>query len=365
MDQNRVWALMARQLAGEATEEDLEELRAVLERHPDWQYTFDLTHHYWHLYNKPDRRKLEQIDVCIDRIVAAGLSELPSEPVDEAEPEVRFGFRRRYRMVRALGLVLLAGAGLTGWLVFRNSSPAVVATVKEKNRVVTHPGTRSHLLLPDGSSVWLNAGSELSYSTTFQSDEREVYLKGEAFFDVAKDVRHPFIVHTSSIDVRVLGTSFNVKAYQHDKTVEATLLKGAIEVIRKDVADAPRILLKPDEKLIWHIVSSEAGAQSISAAQALKSVEVESLPSHKTCGDVAETAWMFSRLEFHGDSFEELAKKMERWYNVSIIFSNDRLKEDRFNGSFEKENVFQALDALQLTAKFTYKIKNNVIEIKP
>jgi ferric-dicitrate binding protein FerR (iron transport regulator) len=193
-------------------------------------------------------------------------------------------------------------------------------------------------------------------------------LDGEAFFDVVKDPAHPFIVHTSSLNIKVLGTSFNVKAYSRDKTMETTLIKGAVEVTRKDAPNAPRILLRPNEKLIFHAEPPAKDAAATTASSSTNDVVVTTLKPYKGPNDLVETAWLRNRLEFRGDSFEELAAKMERWYNVRISFTDEGMKQNqqfRFTGSFEKETVTQALDELKLTAGFNYTINNNEIDILP
>jgi ferric-dicitrate binding protein FerR (iron transport regulator) len=252
-------------------------------------------------------------------------------------------------------------------MAFRPSGIEATDEVTAKEtQVQTRMGTRTNLVLPDGTSVWLNAGSVLTYPASFNAPNREVNLDGEAFFDVVKDQKHPFIVHTSTMNIRVLGTSFDVKAYAKDKEMETTLIRGAVEITRKDASDAARILLKPNEKLIFHTSDIKSGMVPISRqVPEVNHLEVTTLQPYKTKDDLVETAWVHNRLEFRGDSFEELSLKLERWYNVQIRFSSEELKTYRFYGSFEKETIVQALDDLKMTAKFNYKINGNDIQILP
>ncbi|HZK64875.1 MAG TPA: FecR family protein, partial [Puia sp.] len=196
---------------------------------------------------------------------------------------------------------------------------------------------------------------------------REVNLEGEAFFDVVKDASHPFIVHTSAINVKVLGTAFNIKSYPGDKIIETTLLRGMVEITRKDDPSAPKVILKPNEKLVINKTqepirpSSQAAAHSDTGAEGMSNISITPVPMNIPDSDKAETAWMYNKLVFDGDSFEELAAKMERWYNIKITFKNDQLFKYRFKGVFNNETVKEALDALQLTAAFTYNIKGNIV----
>jgi transmembrane sensor len=355
MDQNHIWKLMARKLAGEAGDSELQELQGFLEGNPEWQFSYDLVQAYWSQH--PDAPLSEwEIELAVDRITRKG------------------NLTRRRRRLRRLGrralwtgLGALSISGTVLWALFRQTAPAPVPLphpVAQGNRVETRMGTRSRMVLPDGTTVWLNAGSVLTYPPSFYSPNREVTLDGEAFFDVVKDPAHPFIVHASNMNIKVLGTSFNVKAYSRDKTIETTLIKGAVEISRKDAPNAPRILLRPNEKLIFHALPPTRSQET----PVTGTVEVAALKPYKGPDDVIETAWIRNRLEFRGDSFEDLASKMERWYNVRISFAVDSMRQDpqyRFTGSFEKESVSEALDALKLTAKFNYKIDNNDIEILP
>src|SRR4030095_9403678 len=131
----------------------------------------------------------------------------------------------------------------------KEKTPEVVAS-EAMSSVATKNGNRTKIVLPDGSQVWLNAGSNLDYNNlNFNKDVREVSLNGEAYFDVAKNAGKPFIIHTKKMDIKVLGTTFNVRSYSDEKITEAALIKGSIEVTLKDRKDQ-KIILKPNEKII-------------------------------------------------------------------------------------------------------------------
>jgi ferric-dicitrate binding protein FerR (iron transport regulator) len=236
--------------------------------------------------------------------------------------------------------------------------------------VLSRAGARTKLVLPDGTQVWLNSSSRLKYTHNFNGPSREVELEGEAYFDVVKDMQRPFIVHTSALDVKVLGTAFTVKSYPQDATIEATLLKGTIEVSRQNNPDAPRVILKPNEKLVFNkqlavtpLPALSPDVRSAAARTAPPDIAVNSLPRNIPDSNKEETAWLYNRLVFNGDSFEELAEKMERWYNVKIFFKDKALYNYHFGGAFANETVQDALNALQLTADFSYKINGNEIEL--
>ncbi|HXB42870.1 MAG TPA: FecR family protein, partial [Puia sp.] len=212
--------------------------------------------------------------------------------------------------------------------------------------------------------VWLNAGSSLTYDSAYGRSIREVALSGEAFFDVVKNKERPFVIHTSKINIKVLGTEFNVRSYPTDKTTEASLIRGSIEVTFKDKPDK-KIILKPNEKIVVEnfgrvgkIIETShqdhAGMVSEVPGTAVKNLTYQ----YKT-GAIIETSWVENKLIFQDESFEDIARQLERWYGVSISFENSQLKANHLTGNFKNETIRQALDALKFTASFNYEIDNS------
>jgi ferric-dicitrate binding protein FerR (iron transport regulator) len=214
--------------------------------------------------------------------------------------------------------------------------------------------------------VWLNAGSRLAYDKNYGNGRREINLTGEAFFDVANNPRQPFIIHTPRMDVRVLGTSFNVKSYAADKTTEATLVRGSIAVSIKNRPDET-ILLKPNQKLIvtsdlTTLLRHQPG-QPRATADSTAQVSIRPPSYEQNTGAMIETSWVNNKFIFKDEDFGTLSKDLERWYGVSISLTDPAQADWRFTGNFEKETIRQALDALKLTAKFNYIIQGNQIQI--
>jgi len=206
-------------------------------------------------------------------------------------------------------------------------------TLSHFNEIMVSPGTRTKVQLPDGTQVWVNADSKFSYPESFKGQTREVFLDGEAYFDVVKDPKHPFIVHTSGINIRVLGTAFNVKAYKAEHTIEATLVHGLIEVTKTEHPEESKIILRPHEKLIFDkFVKEESITKSVSGnaehaeAYKLPSPAITIAPLSKFIADSAikETSWIYNRLSFEDEKFEDLALKIERWFNVKMTINNEK-----------------------------------------
>ena len=251
--------------------------------------------------------------------------------------------------------------GLIGFFVFRGvitpqSNPPETASL---NEITTRMGSRSKVQLPDGSIVWLNAGSKLVYDKNYGQQQREVTLLGEAFFDVKKHASKPFIIHASNINIKVLGTAFNVKAYPDDKKIETSLIRGSIEVTINNRPDN-KIILSPNEKLI---VENETAAKLQSKqGPAQPAIAFQKLHYNAIDSTIAETAWVADRLTVREETFGELAIKMERWYDVQIEIRNESLPNKVLSVSFENETVDQALEALKELFQFRYeKTGNNII----
>lgn len=204
-----------------------------------------------------------------------------------------------------------------------------------------NPGVKASFILSDSTKVWLNSGSYLNIPSDFNKDNRIVSLSGEGFFDVQSDSISPFIIHTpQNIKVKVTGTEFNLSCYEDDKNMKVTLLKGALQLIQQD---SEAIEIKPDEQII---------------------IEYKSLVNKldpKADTEYA-TAWKSGFLRFIDTPFDEVIRKLERWYGVNIALKDQSLLEHRFTADFESESIIQVLDLLSIIMPISYKIEgNNVV----
>jgi ferric-dicitrate binding protein FerR (iron transport regulator) len=277
----------------------------------------------------------------------------------ETDPERNSGI---ITLKRLLVAAILAGVILASYFFIfqrKNTYSKEIAV----NEVEAKKGARSFMLLPDGTKVWLNSDSKLEYKENFNDSIREVMLTGEAYFDVVKDAAHPFVVHTSDIDIRVLGTAFNVKSYPKESSIEATLIHGLIEVTNKKRPSSPKVILHPHEKLVFQ--KEDEHQPAIAAGQstlAKKPFSIAALPK-KSDTAIVETSWVYNKLIFDGETFKEIALKMERWYNVRISFKNEKAANLRIRYLIENETIEEALKAIQVVERFKYTINGNEIEI--
>lgn len=223
-----------------------------------------------------------------------------------------------------------------GSVVLNNDS--VLKTIPEienaMNQLVIPYGNQSKLTLSDNTIVWLNAGSRLVYPTTFTGKTREVLLFGEAYFEVAKNAEKPFVVKTSDIQVKVLGTHFNVSAYAEDKMIQTVLQEGSVELRKNDSGIfGERIVLKPNQMASFSKSTSETALYDVDASY--------------------YTLWTKGLLSFDEVDFDKILKKVERFYNITVDFSEPALGTIRISGKLDlkgtREEVLEYLGKVSRT----------------
>lgn len=376
MKEEKYWILLSKKIAGEATGDELEELQQLISDNPEWKTTMENLRELWS--SKPvivDTDKKQKIEdaylVHINRLKEKGAdfkenTELAVHDVEINLTAVKKPFYKSWITYAAAAVFIVAVIFLYPLIADTGKTNEVASPIRPFNEITINPGSRTKVQLPDGSQVWVNSGSHLTYEGNFKGNTREVQLDGEAYFDVAKDASRPFIVHTSGIDIKVLGTAFNVKAYKTEATIEATLIHGSIEVINKSQPGSAKIMLKPHEKLVYNkyvikdIKDQKADIQPVADSF---SIIIKPLGKNIADNDIVETAWVYNKLIFEDERFADLALKMERWYNVKISIENEKLKDYRISGTFVNETAEEAVKALQLLVPFSYSIKNNEVKI--
>ncbi|TAJ14313.1 DUF4974 domain-containing protein [Marinilabiliaceae bacterium JC017] len=195
-------------------------------------------------------------------------------------------------------------------------------------------GSKSSVLLPDGSEVMLNSGSTLSYPVSFSESKRLVELSGEGFFKVAHDQSKPFVVNAKDMEITVLGTEFNVMAYDDFDRTETTLVAGKVMLKKAGDVSEKVVILKPGQK-----ASLKDNVMKIEKAN----IELE-------------TNWTENKFYFESIPFHELMARLEKWYDVEIEFDHEAFSNLTYTGKFRnEETIWQVLDALQMTTPVRYK----------
>ncbi|MEO6316041.1 MAG: FecR domain-containing protein [Chitinophagaceae bacterium] len=369
MPNTKIWALIAKKLSGEASIEELGELERLLKANPEMHYPMQTVADLWHHASPETEEGQLAFARHTDRLKNMGV-DFPTAAVPGYTGDVP---SKRKKYLAILVVIALAGIGYFSWPQLFPSK-ASAKTLADKSEISTKYGSRTKLQLPDGSQVWLNSGSKLSYDKSYGNGLREVALSGEAYFDVVKNPAQPFIIHTTSIDIKVLGTAFNVKSFPGEKNTETSLIRGSIEVTIRN-QPTKKIILQPNEKLITANEDAVLPVATINpantsnpvipkdAAPQEPMVQVSHLTYEPRDSTVVETSWMDNKLIFRSETFEDLSVKMERWYGVTIRFADDAIKPKKLNGTFENESIQQALQALQLITPFSYKINKTEILI--
>lgn len=254
--------------------------------------------------------------------------------LNQQKPKKRFSFRRVLQYAAVVLLVIMAGVG--GHLY-------TTVQVKDtehnsKYLVQTDKGQRANITLPDGTVVWLNSYTQLQYNADYGTTKRIVTLTGEAYFEVAKNKDKPFIVKAEGVDVEALGTTFNVKAYQEDPRIVATLFSGAVRVSSNE----NNVILSPDENATYDRNSGR-------------------LSTHQLENSSYAKMWRDNELVFNGETLDEIAVLLNRMYNVQIIFKSERIKKYCFSGVICNNSLDNVIELISLTSPITYETRGDTI----
>ena len=370
MQEERFMLLAGLYLSGEASSAEKEELDQILLLHPEWEPRLAALRRIWQsrqkgLTGKEDAYRLHllRLGASFDADPVLEESEPMADPATAPGPSGPAPATGRFRRLRIAAAAACLGAAsfFVYQFISRHNNALPLART-----VTTNPGSRSRLTLPDGTTVFLNADSRLTYNENFSGDTREVRLSGEAFFDVAKDAGRPFLIHTEIIDIKVLGTSFNVRSYNDERITETDLLQGSVEVTLHNKPDK-RIILKPNEKLTVHNdqVNVRSGQPALSDNTDATLMTVAKVHFQKKDSSVTEILWTRDQLAFDNSSLENVALQLQRWYGVTVIIRDEKLKNIRLNAVFGQESLQQVMEALGIAGNFTYVIRKNEVIISP
>ncbi|WP_312189885.1 FecR domain-containing protein [Sphingobacterium sp.] len=332
---------------------------------------------YWQQYslNHPEQaetilnaKRLYQLLVGNRRPVNEQLEKLKTDLQNSSVEHVgsnRFNWSR-WGAIAAVFIALVSGGV---WYYSQSSKVDTVLPITSIGQVYqTKNGEKRTFELSDGSTVTLNSGSKLELSTDFNHELRIVRLAGEGYFQVAKNKEKPFVVQASDFDIKVLGTTFNVKSYSDEPTAEALLVEGSIEMKSKGQRENS-VIIKPNQKITIYRNQSEIAIQHktnkpTSSKLPIKEIAIENIPILETNkAEIPDIAWRENRLEIVDQDFESLRRTLERWYDVDIQIQNDRLKQYRFTATFSSENINQVLSALQKVEPFKFDVYGKKITI--
>jgi transmembrane sensor len=269
--------------------------------------------------------------------------------------------------------VFIIAFSLSGFLFYYLGNKNTIKPIQGYSELVVPMGSKAQYILPDGSSVTLNAGSKLKFDNSYGIKDRVVKLEGEGYFKVARDIERPFVVETPYLNVTALGTEFNIKSYVIDKTVETTLINGSIKIepVAWNGNDEINIL-KPNQKITYFKEDSsiieEEPAKKNNDATGIQPVKVQKSSSAvrlvtENVNIEPVVSWKENRWIFEQQSLEQIAVDLERKFDIQIVFESERLKTFRFTGTIIAEPIEQVLEVMSITAPLSFKLKGRIVTL--
>lgn len=278
--------------------------------------------------NKMDAETQRRIFESIE----ANISTQPEiAPVEKTVQTKRFRIPTWIKVAAVLLIAILPATGVYYFTSTTNTGlqPLIVEVSK---------GQKANITLPDGSKVWLNSDSKLTYQNDFNKEKRELKLNGEAYFEVAPNPAKPFTVYADDLSVRALGTAFGIKAYKEDKVISSILMHGSVLV---KTPDGDTILV-PNERVQYN-----------------KELHKKNVTTVTNATDF--TGWIHNELRFENESLEEIAKTIKRIYNVNVVFNSERLKKQRYTGTINNNSLESIFNIISLTSPVVYKVDSQKV----
>ncbi len=316
--------LISKKLSGHATTEEAAELERLIRIDPKNRKLYDASQRVWNKTHYP----FSPADIEADR------KKIKEKIIQKLSVTLRKKDRLRllYRAAAIIAIPLLLAAG---WYLGTRSSSSSVQMIS----TITAPeGQIAECVLADGTQVWLNSGTTIQYDPAMAGKKRVINLEGEAYFKVAKMQDRPFIVNTAELQVKVLGTSFNVRAYSDEDQITTVLDEGSIELGFKNSSERAPVKLTPGERASFQIAG--------------KKLLVEKTDTY------LYTAWRDGKYIFKDADLQTIIRELEKLYDIRIHLKNNSLKHRRFRGIFEyrKQNIFDALETIERTTSLKYRM---------
>jgi transmembrane sensor len=347
-------ALVVKFLKGHCEGHEIENLTEWVRSDPENARLYDEICDIWNASSKGRFDSLDALNRVKKRITG-------NQPEKNTLPKYAL-----FRVAAVIVLVLVSG--VLAYMIASKARGTPSDTITE----ITVPmGSKSKILLPDGTKVILNSGSLIRYSNRFNMEVRELTMEGEAYFDVVHNPRKPFIVRTTDITIKVLGTIFNIKAYPTEGSVETTLISGSLIVekqLENNKTEETRLL--PNQRATYirkhgTVFLNDTDHESMKRENVknIEHIKGKVLLAQKVETDIF-TSWKDNRLVFRNEAFQSLVVRLERWYGVKINILDDDLNKFHFNGTIENETIQDVLQFINYTIPIDYTIDHNQITIK-
>lgn len=284
---------------------------------------------------------LTQLNDCVQVSRSVNVEHSLQELQTRIRRRTVFGSGRLVRRIAGIAAAVLLVVG--GWWGAERVADGFSPTFT----IQTNAGERTQVTLPDGTKVWLNSCTELSYSAPLLGGERRVELQGEAYFEVTKSRPRVFVVRSGGLRTEVLGTRFNIRANADNPTITATLLEGSIRAGGYRDGNYEYLFLKPGQQVVYNQRSGQMTLCDVD-------------------DDDSRIDWLNNCLRFRQQALREIARELERHYNVTITIEDDSLAEKHFSGEFDaSSSIHQILSVLQVAGKFSCRVSGSQIILSP
>ncbi len=345
-----------------ANADDLKELHQWLQDDIKHQRLFDENQDVWLASGKLKSAAGYNSDQAWKKL----FPEIKSRKVENSIlPQKLFNWKK---LVQVAAIVLIAFvAGVFAMQYFSQSGKSSVKSVTEHS---VPYGSRSMVILPDGTRIWLNAGSKLTYNQNYNINSRELTLTGEAYFDVKANPKLPFMVHTALIIVKVTGTAFNIKAYPDEKVIEATVERGQVNIVSRE----KNITVNPRQKVIIFKIAGQTKPETITEDSVSGAVqnkihkrdtsESRHFVMMENVDTELSTSWKDKRWIIEREELGSLSVKIGRRYDVDITFASENLKHFVFSGALEDESLEQVLRVIRFTSPISYIINKKKVMLR-
>lgn len=332
MDNERYLFLVTREITGEITPEEQVELDALLKASVEEQEKHRLMEKFWRQegYSEPSTDANEALMKVLARI-------------NEAQPQIvsakTFSLSVFSKLAAAAMVVFMLGGGIYFYQMHR---PTEIALIDKYSGT----GSRFMITLSDGTRIWLNADTKISYPEVFAEDKREVYLTGEAFFSVASNAEKPFYIHLNKAAIRVIGTSFNVKAYSNEESIQTSVVSGKVAFMSRTTnpkAHRDSVLLIKNNKVIYSPSTGDMRTQTTNALD--------------------DREWINGKLIYKSETLEAITRQLERNFGKKVTIKDPKVGQYRFTGTFEESSLDEIMHYLSMTRSFKYEITEKTLVI--
>lgn len=269
----------------------------------------------------------------LKNIEAEIYSNTKNNVTSDKQSNIRFRLKKWLRVAALFILPMLTATGMYFYMSKNESLSAPLIIAVER-------GQKANVTLPDGSKVWLNSQTKLTYSADFNKEKRELQLDGEAYFEVAHNPKKPFIVKSNDIAVEALGTAFGMKAYSEDNLISSILMRGKVRVTTPEGES----ILMPNERVMYDKTTHKKTQCAVTNA-------------------IDFTGWIHNELRFENESLGEIAKTIQRIYNVEIIFASEQLKNQHYTGTVNNNSLESVLNIITLTSPVSFQIDKQQVTL--